>query len=99
MRKIQVKYCITSIYEKAHHAGLVVLPSNDRLRANAIQRARRAYARNLADPGDCKRDGALLVGLAIAFAHVGFGAGWIPETQRIGVQIANLINGMIVPRP
>jgi hypothetical protein len=59
-------------------------------RQNALQRARRAYKRNLEDPGDCDGDIPLLAGLAIAQADVGMRPGWIPEVQRIGVAIAKL---------
>lgn len=53
------------------------------------RRARRAFRKNLREPGDCGNDRALLLGLAIAQAKVGMGPGWIPETQRIGCLIAS----------
>ncbi len=54
-----------------------------------LARARRALKRNLANPGDCAGDEKLLVSLAIAEAQVGRGQGWIPETQRIAILIAD----------
>ena len=73
----------------ATKAGLIDSILYDR--KNFLARARRAYKRNLADPGDCAGDEKLLAGLAVAQAHVGTRAGWIPETQRIGVAIVNLL--------
>lgn len=55
------------------------------------QRARRAFARNLAEPGDCAGNLPLLAGLAVAEAEIGRVAGWIPEVQRIGCAIAKAI--------
>lgn len=77
---------IAHTYRKAASARLVSPPD-----ANALNRARRAFRRNLAEPGDCAGDNKLLLGLAIAFADVGLRAGWIPETQRVGVAIAELV--------
>ena len=77
--------CIAQLYRKAASAKLVGQPD-----ANAIRRAQRAFKRNLAEPGDCAGDEKLLAGLAVAFADVGLRPGWIPETQRIGVDVAKL---------
>lgn len=76
---------LASIYHASARAGLVHRPDR-----NALQRARRAYRKNLWEPGDCAGDVALLAGLAIAQAHVGVSPGWIPEVQRIGVAIAKI---------
>jgi hypothetical protein len=55
----------------------------------AEQRARRAYRRNLADPGDCKGDEKLLAALAVAEAEIGKRAGWIPEVQKMACSLAD----------
>ena len=77
---------IATIYRLAAQAGFVHPPDR-----NALQRARRALARNRAEPGDCAGDLPLLAGLAVAEAEVGRGAGWLPVVQRKGVAIAQLI--------
>lgn len=77
---------LTQIYYKASESGLVRSPDR-----NALQRARRAFKRNQEEPGDCNGDIALLAGLAIAQAEVGVRPGWIPEVQRIGCEIAKMI--------
>lgn len=77
---------LAQIYYKASECGLVRYPDR-----NALQRARRAFKRNQEEPGDCNGDLPLLMGLAIAQAEVGVGPGWIPEVQRIGCEIAKLI--------
>ena len=56
-----------------------------------IGRAEKAYRRNLRDPGDCAGDEFLLLGLSIAEADIGQGAGWIPEVQKIGVRYAEIL--------
>jgi len=76
---------IPKLYRQASNAGHVRFPDR-----NALQRARRAYAKNLAEPGDCGNDDCLLAGLAIAQADVGVRPGWIPEVQRIGCNIATI---------
>lgn len=76
---------LTALYRQSAKAGLVHTPDK-----NALQRARRAYKRNLQEPGDCHGDIPMLAGLAIAQAEVGMRPGWIPEVQRIGVAIAKL---------
>ena len=76
---------LTTLYRQSAKAGLVHTPDK-----NALQRARRAYKRNLQEPGDCQGDIPMLAGLAIAQAEVGLRPGWIPEVQRIGVAIAKL---------
>ncbi len=76
---------ITALYKASAKAGLVHTPDK-----NALQRARRAFKRNLQEPGDCEGDIPMLAGLAIAQAEVGLRPGWIPEVQRIGVAIAKL---------
>lgn len=76
---------LTALYRESAKAGLVHTPDS-----NALQRARRAYKRNLQEPGDCAGDIPMLAGLAIAQAEVGIRQGWIPEVQRIGVAIAKL---------
>lgn len=58
---------------------------------NLYRRAQAAFRRNLTEPGDCRGDFPLLAGLAIAEAIVGRGAGWIPEVQRIGCNLAKHI--------
>ena len=76
---------VSKAYHLAADAKLVYRP--DRA---ALARARRAYVRGLRDPGVCEGDFPLLLGLAIAEAQVGHNPGWIPETQRLGVEIARL---------
>lgn len=76
---------IASLYRESAKAGLVYAPDK-----NALSRARRAFKRNLQEPGDCAGDVPLLAGLAIAQADIGMSPGWIPEVQRIGVAIAKL---------
>lgn len=76
---------LTALYRQSAKVGLVRTPDK-----NSLQRARRAYKRNLDEPGDCQGDIPLLAGLAIAQAEVGLRPGWIPEVQRIGVEIAKL---------
>lgn len=73
------------MYIKAGRSFLVSLPDD-----KAIRRAQRNFRRNLAEPGDCKGDIALLAGLAIAEVAIGRGEGWIPEVQRVGVKIAEM---------
>lgn len=55
-----------------------------------VRRAKAAYKRNLADPGDCKGMPDLLAALAIAEAHTGRGPGWIPFAQKIACELAEL---------
>ena len=76
---------LAKLYHVSANAGLVSAPDK-----NALQRARRAFRKNIADPGDCRGDIPLLAGLAIAQAHIGVSPGWIPEVQRIGCLIAKL---------
>ena len=59
---------------------------------NAKRRSAAAYARNLAEPGDCSGDDAMLRGLAIAESYIGRRAGWIPETQKLGVEFADYVS-------
>lgn len=59
-------------------------------RRNWLQRARRHYEKAIQEPGDCAGDDKLLIGIALASAQIGVGAGWIPEVQKLGVQIAEL---------
>lgn len=68
-----------------------LIPSIACGRTSFLARCRKAFAHNLAEPGDCAGDLKLLAGLAVAQAEVGVRAGWIPETQAIGCKIANLI--------
>jgi len=56
-----------------------------------VGKAKRIYARNQEDPGDCAGDEFLLLGLSIAEADIGQGTGWIPEVQKIGVQYAEIL--------
>ena len=58
---------------------------------NFINRAEKAYRKNLQDPGDCAGDEFLLLGLSIAEADIGQGTGWIPEVQKIGVRYAEIL--------
>lgn len=60
-------------------------------RKNFLARARKAMARNMAEPGDCKGDLPLLAGLAVAEAEIGRNPGWIPIVQKLGCEIAKLI--------
>jgi hypothetical protein len=67
-------------------------------------RARRIYRKALADPGDLRGDDSALAGIAVAEALVGRGPGWIPEVQKIGMQIAAAMDqlrkeGKIAPNP
>jgi hypothetical protein len=55
---------------------------------NMIRRARAAYKRNVAEPGDCKGDDKMLRALAVAEAHTGRGPGWIPVVQKMAVELA-----------
>lgn len=80
-----MKINLAELYRKAADAKLVSKPE-----AKDIQRAQRAYKRNQQEPGDCRGNEKLLAALAIAEAEVGQGVGWIPETQRIGCEIAKL---------
>lgn len=83
------KNIIPDVYNKAAILRLVSKPD-----INAIRRARRALRRNIFEPGDCAYDPALLIGLAIAFADIGYRPGWIPEVQRIGRAIADSLKPM-----
>ena len=58
-----------------------------------VDRAQKAYRRNLRNPGDCEGDTAVLLGLSIAEAHIGTGPGWIPEVQLHGVAYAEILEG------
>ena len=84
------KTLFRNLLKGAEEKNLVSLYPADR--RNFRQRANRALKRNLQEPGDCAGDLPLLCGLAIAQAHVGIGPGWIPETQRIGCEIADLLS-------
>lgn len=77
---------LTSAISAAKQAGFVRFTDK-----NFKLRAARAFNRNLADPGDCAGDEKLLAGLAVAQAEIGIRTGWLPEVQRIGVAIAELI--------
>lgn len=81
-----MKTNIAGHYQFAAREKLVSVPDR-----NALARARRAYQKNLADPGDCAGDSALLIGLAIAQADLGIFPGWLPEVQRVGCAIARLL--------
>lgn len=59
-------------------------------RAAFLKRAKRALAHNLSEPGDCAGDLPLLIGLSLAQAEIGQGAGWIPVVQKLGCEIAAL---------
>lgn len=72
----------------AIRAKLISLDTDNK--KNFLARARRALHRNLNNPGDCAGDYALLIGLALAEAELGRGAGWIPVVQKLGCEIANL---------
>lgn len=50
------------------------------------------WKKNQEEPGDCKGMPALLMGLAIATAHVGIRPGWIPEVQRLGCIIEPIVS-------
>lgn len=82
-----MKTTLTTTADKAIAAGIIPHPFD---RKQFLARARHHFRKNMAEPGDCKGDTALLMGLAIATAHVGVGPGWIPEVQRIGCEIADL---------
>lgn len=56
---------------------------------NFKRRARAAFRRNLANPGDCQNDLPMLAALAVAEAEIGRHAGWIPEVQRIACAIVS----------
>ena len=56
-----------------------------------VGKAKRIYARNQEDPGDCEGDEFLLLGLSLAEAHIGTDPGWIPEVQKIGVRYAEIL--------
>jgi hypothetical protein len=79
---------LSNAIDRAKSAGIIHY-----IDANFRQRARRAYRRCLADPGDCAGDDSLLIGLAIGEAVIGRRPGWIPEVQRIGCEIARLLEG------
>lgn len=83
---ISVLWAVDKAYRLAVGRGLVGKPEDSRLRAAAHY-----YGRNRRNPGDCAGDDAMLLGLAIAEAHVGHGIGWIPEVQRIGAEIAKIL--------
>jgi hypothetical protein len=84
-----MKTFLSETLTKAGDAGLIPVRSRA-YRQILLRRARRALKRAIADPGDCRGDAALLVGLAIAEAHIGRSAGWIPEVQALGCKIADL---------
>lgn len=58
---------------------------------NFRRRAHAAFVRNQSEPGDCAGLPLVLLGLSVAEAYVGRSAGWIPEVQRIGCQIADAL--------
>lgn len=66
---------------------LRAIPAIEWNRANFLSRARNAFKRNLAEPGDCKGDLAMLAALSVAEAQCGRSAGWIPVVQRAAVEI------------
>lgn len=71
----------TKIYHLACTYGLTSWPDR-----NALQRARRAFIKSWNDPGDIV-DPILVACLAVAFADMGYGQGWIPRTQELACQI------------
>ena len=79
-----MKTKLTLAIETAESAGLVSYVDS-----NFRQRARRAYKRNLEDPGDCRGMDSMLLGLAIAPAAIGGHPGWIPQVQGLGCRIAD----------
>ena len=83
---MRTKTDIKRLYRQAHAAGLVSAPDD-----SAINRAWRAYQKNIDNPGDCAGDDSLLSGLAIGQACIGLRPGWIPEVQKIGCAIAKMI--------
>lgn len=54
---------------------------------NTVRRARAAFRRNVANPGDCRGDTPMLAALAVAEAIHGRGAGWLPLVQATAVRI------------
>lgn len=74
------------LFNFAYRRGLIDCAISNR--KNFLSRARRALKRNLAAPGDCAGDPALLIGLSLAEAEIGRGAGWIPVVQKLGCEIA-----------
>jgi len=72
-----------------HGTALKLLPAYHYDRRNFLSRSRHAMVRNLASPGDCASDLAMLAALAVAQAQVGVSPGWIPETQRIAYTIVS----------
>lgn len=68
-------------------------------RAAFLKRAKRALAHNLSEPGDCAGDLPLLIGLSLAQAEIGQGAGWIPVVQKLGCEIAALAKDVQLPAP
>jgi len=71
----------------ADAAGKIKMPHAWR---GFVRRAKAAYKRNLADPGDCKGMQDVLAGLAIAETYIGKGAGWIPAVQKLGYDLSDL---------
>jgi hypothetical protein len=57
--------------------------------ANFKRRASAAFKRNIDEPGDCRGDVLLLLGISVGEAYVSRAPGWIPEVQRIGCLIAD----------
>jgi hypothetical protein len=77
---------VTEVYKHAAAAGLVFAPD-----PASIRRAQRYFRRNKSDSGYCLDAGTLL-GLAIAEADVGHQLGWLPVVQRIGMEIARMLD-------
>lgn len=77
------------LIDLARNARLISQP-NSRFKA----RAHRIYKRLKQDPGDIGDLPNAIEGFAIAEAALGRGAGWLPEVQRIGFQIADLASGL-----
>jgi hypothetical protein len=84
---LQQAYRILRQYRWPNNTPPVKLHDKDTLR-----RASAAYKRNQAEPGDCGEDISLLIGLAIAEAEIGVGPGWMPEVQKLGVYLAQILD-------
>lgn len=84
----EIASLFTSLLAAAQARNLLGMANFNR--AAFLKRAKRALAHNLSEPGDCAGDLPLLIGLSLAQAEIGQGAGWIPVVQHLGCEIAAL---------
>ena len=77
---------VIEILKTRKYSGISIIDTNFMRRADA------AYKRNLAEPGDCVEDNSLLIGLSIAEAEIGQRPRWIPKVQKIGCEIATILD-------